>query len=525
MRFARLAILGPLALVSWAACNHDESPTGVTRGGANAASSIDMLASGLNTPGGTRAVNKFVLLSFDTGAADAFGRATTNPPHFITDPNGYYGSTKLYLGVGANVGTYTTPNVLLPALVDGDTVQAYNPIGTTAAITYIVPGGHPGNGAGNNFWEFWYALHHLIRGQRYIFGLARYMLVQRGAPDWTEMLQTGAITQPDTLVFAPGDFNPAGNKANDNGFVGDCTNPAEGVSVAGANPYFITGKTAGATSGAVYVDQTVCTSPAWQNGFGAPLGAVGPNNAPPVNNQYNFLVVWKAKADSTPDYTQPVWREQLAPLLSAPNHIVNNTFAPVPTAALTVAQLALRPGGVSRADSVKFTATKLMTLTAGHVYQQWVGQSGPATAQKVTGRVIRLRGTTGVDTLHGGSEFTLTGAANRARVEFAFAPYDSVAPYDFVVLAVTSPGAATLPAMQPYWGGGIQKLAGQSGSLSVPASFGSFNGGSGTVAWGATGWGAGGLFDNQLPQGPYPLPRPPPRYQYQAWPPNSADTT
>src|SRR5258708_34157896 len=158
MRFARLAILGPLALVSWAACNHDESPTGVTRGGANAASSIDMLASGLSTPGGTRAVNKFVLLSFDTAATDAFGRATTNPPHFIKDPNGYYGSTPLYLGGGANVATYTTPNVLLPALVDGDTVESSNPYATTAAVTYIVPGGHPGNGGAS--WEVWYVLPH-----------------------------------------------------------------------------------------------------------------------------------------------------------------------------------------------------------------------------------------------------------------------------------------------------------------------------------------------------------------------------
>jgi hypothetical protein len=483
-----------------------------------------MLASGLNTPGGTRAVNKFVLLSFDTGATDAFGRASTNPPHLIKDPNGYYGSTPLYLGVGANVGTYTTPNVLLPALVDADTVVSYNPYGTTAAVTYIVPGGHPGNGSGN-FWEFWYVLHQLIPGQRYVFGLARYVLVQRGAPDWSEMLQTGAITQPDTLVFAAADFNPAGNKGDDNGFIGDCTNPAEGVSVGGANPYLIAGKTAGATSHRVIIDQTVCTDPAWQNGFGGPLSPVGPNNAPPVNNQYNFLVVWKAKADSTPDYTQPVWREQLAPLLKAPSQIVNNTFAPVPTAALTVAQLALRPGGVSRADSVQFTATRLMTLTAGNVYQPWLVRSGTATAQKITGRVIRLNGSTVVDTLNGVSEFTLSGGANRARVEFAFAPYDSVAPYDFVVLAVASPGGTTLPAMQPYWGGGIQKLAGQSGSLSVAASFGSFNGGTNSFPWGATGWGAGGLFDNELREVLYRLARPPLGYEYEAWLVNATDTT
>src|SRR5258706_455229 len=81
------------------------------------------------------------------------------------------------------------------------------------AVTYIVPGGHPGNG-GANSWEFWYVLHHLIPGQRYIFGLVRYVLVQRGTLDWSEMLQTGAIAQPDSLVFAPADFNPAGNKAD-----------------------------------------------------------------------------------------------------------------------------------------------------------------------------------------------------------------------------------------------------------------------------------------------------------------------
>jgi len=525
MRFARLAILGPLTLVAWAACSHDEPPTGVTRGGANAASSIDMLASGLNTPGGTRAVNKFVLSSFDTSVTDAFGRATANPPHFIADPNGYYGSTPLYLGVGANVGTYTTPNLLLPALVDADTAQSYNPYGTTAAVTYIVPGGHPGNGAGNNSWEFWYVVHHLIPGQRYIFGLARYVLVQQGALDWSEMLQTGAITQPDSLAFAPADFNPAGNKADDNGYILDCTNPAEGVPIAGANPYFIAGKTAGATSHRVIIDHTVCSDPAWQNGFGGAKSPVGANNAPPTSNQYNFFVLWKAKADSTPDYTQPVWREQIAPVLRAAGQVANNGFAPLPTVGLTAAQLVLKPGGVGRADSVKFTATKLMTLAPGAVYQTWVLVSGTTTVQKVTGRVIRLNGTTVIDTLSGVSEFTLSGGANSARVEFAFAPLDSVAHYDMAVLTIASPGGTTLPASQPYWGGGLQKAATKTGFLSLAATFGSFNGGTSTLIWGATGWGAGGLFDNELREVLYRLARPPRGYEYEAWLLNASDTT
>src|SRR5258708_6512385 len=306
MRFARLAILGPLALVAWAACSHDESPTGVTRGGANAARSIDMLASGLNTPAGTRAVNKFVLVSFDTSVTDAFGRATTNPPHYIVDPNGYYGSTPLYLAVGANVGTYTSPNLLLPALVDADTAQSYNPYGTTAAVTYIVPVGHPGNGAGN--------------------------------------------------------------KADDKGLLGVCANPAEGGSVAGANPYLIAGKTAGATSHRVIIDQTVCTSPAWQNGFGAQKSPVGANNAPPTSNQYNFFVLRKAKADSTPDYTQPWCRGQVAPVLRGAGAVGNNGYAPVPTAGLTAAQLGVQPGGGGRADTVKFTVTKLVAQTPGAEY-------------------------------------------------------------------------------------------------------------------------------------------------------------
>src|SRR5260370_22751502 len=170
------------------------------------------------------------------------------------------------------------------------------------------------------------------------------MLVQRGGRDWTEMLQTGAITQPDTLVFAAADFNPAGNKADDNGFIGDCTNPAEGVSVAGANPYLIAGKTAGATSHRVIIDQTRCTSPAWQNGFGAQKSPAGANNAPPTSNQYNFFVLWTAKADSTPDYTQAGWREQIAPVLRVAGALVNNGDAPVPPAGLTAWQLWFKPG-------------------------------------------------------------------------------------------------------------------------------------------------------------------------------------
>ena len=499
-----------------AGCEHDEVTELIARDGATTIPIIDLnTAAAGGFPGGPFRINRY-LLSIDTSIADVFVRSSATPATFRADVNAIYGATPLVYGPNAAVATFNPPTRLLPAIVPSSGTafaRAYSAFAApnNRAIAYIVSGDHPGNGASGS-WEFWYALQNLTSGTRYVMGLARYALQQRGSLDHAEILIKGTVAQPDSLVFRAGDFNPGGNKAADNGYINDCANPAEGQPVAGANPFLIGGEAA--SSGAINIDHTICAGATWDLTYATANSPVPPNNNTGLGaNTYNFLVVWEALADSTPNYAKPVFRQQIGPLIDAAGNVINNSYAPM---------TAPSPPGVpaaAQADTLALTVANLMPLT-GSVYSVWLAERGTGTPVPAIGKVIRMNpaDTTSRDTLFGVSEFATVAPRTTVRAEVDFAAYATVA-YNAMVIAVGNAGAATIPQVQPVWVNMTAKKASGAPvpSLTGTATFGTFNGGTSSTLFGAAGTGTGGIYGTELREDIKRIPRPPLGYQYEAW--------
>ena len=512
--------IGIALAVLLAACQHDEVTELIGRDNTTTIPAIDLTtgaAGGFLS--GTRATNRFLASgTFDTTITDAFGRATAQAANFVTPFTapancGFYGPL-IYIP-GAATTTYSVPRRYKPDLVE--TALGVDLAGCQSVVHYIVQPGNAGNGAGNTIWEFWYEFSGLAASTRYVWGLARYRLDQRGALDIAELLQTGTVTAPDSLVFGAADFAPGGRKEITT-FTTNCASLNIVQPVAGANPHFL-GSNVSSAGGAIDLDQTACANAAsaWGN-LGTAKSPVPANNNTALNNvQYNFLVVWEALADSTPNYDRPVYRQQIGPLLTTAGAVVNNSYAPIPTAALTTAQLALLPGAAASPDTIRVTANGLVPLAAGNAYQVWITTAAGAAA-KVTGRVVRLNAGVVVDTLADVSEFNLAAGMDGARMEFDFLPYRAD-PYNAAVVAVATAGAGTLPSSQPLWTAMVtQKTPGGAvPSLTSTLTFGSFNGGTSPRPFGAAGSATGGLFGNELREDILRIPRPPIGYQYEGW--------
>ena len=503
-----------------AGCEHDEVTELVSRDGATTIPVIDLTtaASG-GFLSGTRATNQFLSSGpFDTTITDAFGRATAQAANFVTPfaapaNCGFYGP--LVYVPGTAQATYTIPRRYRPDLVEN--ALGVDLAGCNTVVHYIVQPGNAGNGAGNTVWEFWYEFSGLAASTRYVWGLARYQLDQRGALDIAELLLTGAVTASDSLVFGAADFSPNGRKAA-TVYTTNCASVNIVQPVAGANPHLL-GSAVSSAGGAIDLDQTACANAAsaWGN-LGTAKSPVPANNNTALNNvQYNFLVVWEALADSTPNYDRPVYRQQIGPLLTTAGAVVNNSYAPVPTAALTTAQLALRPGATASPDTIRVTANGLVPLTAGNVYQVWI-RTAAGVASKVTGRVVRLNAGAVVDTLSDVNEFNVAAGMDGATMEFDFLPYRAE-PYNAAIVTVGAAGAGTLPSSQPLWTAMVtQKVPGGAlPSLSSTLSFGSYNSGTSPRLFGAAGAATGGIFGTELRENVLRIPRPPIGYQYEGW--------
>lgn len=521
-RSLRMLRWPPLAaLVALAACEHGDANQLVSIGGDTLILNVSMTTSTAGgLPGGSSAVNRFLATAFDTSFADAFNRSSTNPASYFPDPalGACYGTTPLIVPSGqAKVLTYQSPNRYLPALAYQVTME--DACGGGQATNLIVPKGHPGNGAGNLVWEFWFDFSGATASTRYVMGVARYALQQRGALDIAEILLTGAVTEPDTLVFRTGDFNPGGKTSRDR-FTTSCTSVNVIHPTAGANPHLLGSDTT--RSGSVDLDQTVCatTGEAW-SGLGTATSPVPANNNTGLGtNQYNFFVIWEALPDSTPNYAKPVFRAQIGPLPTTAGAIVNNSYGPLPPAALTAAQLALLTGATSRPDTVTVDMSNLAQLASGSAYQVWFVKGGTDSAAKATGNVYKIVGGVAVDSQLNASEFnadTTTGASWRIRIDYG--QYASLAAFNTVVLTIASASGSTLPSSQPLWSGVSSKSAGQPApALTATMSFGTFDaGGANKAVWGLTGRGEGGTAGRNLDITVSHVVRPPVGFFYNAY--------
>lgn len=515
----------PLAAVmAAAACEHGDINQIIAVDGDTVIINISMstqFAGG--TPAGTRTLNRYLFAGFDSTVSDAFSRSSTNPADFRRSPApgcGFLGATPLIYPTATTAATYSPPNRYLPALFGSGRIGDVS--GCGQYVAWILPGGHPGNGSGNTVWEFWFEPTGLAPATRHVMGVARYALQVRGALDIAEILLTGTVTQPDSLVFRAGDFNPGGRKAAAR-FTTNCASVNIVRPVATANPHLL-GSGLTDALGAVSLDQTACSNAAsaWFNGVGNANSPTPANNNTPLGSrQYNFLVIWEALADSTPNYARPVYRQQIGPLPTTAGVIINNAYGPVPAVAFTQAQLLAAIGGIGRPDSVTVTMTGLVAL-ANASYQVWFTKTGTDTAALATGRFDRLVNNVVRDSNLSTNSFNpgpsdTVGSVYRMRIDYA--TFDAQAGFDAVILAVAPAGGTTRPGSQPMWAGISRKLSGQAAPpLAGNLSFGNFdNGGTARAVWAPAGIGTGGVFGRLLDVQVTHLLRPPVGFVYNAY--------
>lgn len=535
MRLQRLLMsCGVLAAVV-AACTHEDPvTTPVSQNGEDTIGIITLSPAPAGFLNGGRTITYLSSGPFDTSVADAFARGTGATPYLFwwSGNCGGYDNTGFLYGPGpAYTDPYTPPSNFLPAI--SQAASSTDLEGCGSPTDYIVPASNSGNGG--NVWEVWHDFTGLTDGVRYVQGFARYAVVQRGALDIADILLNGSAAAPDSLVFMAGDFNPAGRKANGI-FTTNCASANIVHAVSKANPMLLAGGNGGdAAPGGMTIDQTICAigtgaDTVWAKSLTAAKTPIARNNnTKPNKDQYNFFVLWQALADSTPDYTKPVYRLQIGPLLDINGNVINNSYAPTPTAQLTGSQLGPLPGATSVIDSLKATFNLLKPLSAG-AYQVWLTKTGTANAAHVTAsRVVRLAGATVKDTVASTGDFNLLTGQNGARVEFNFAPF-AAQPWDRAVLVVQpATGATTLASRpsEPLWTKITNpKPSGTLAVLQASMTFGSFdNGAPDSIVYGAGGSGTGGFFGTQLVQALSRLSRPPVGYQYEAWLTNSTDTS
>ena len=534
MRLQRLVISGGALAAFAVACTHDDPvTTAVSRNGEDTIAIITMSATPAGFLSGTKSVTYVASGPFDTSVTDAFARGTGATPYLYWwsgNCGGYDNTGFLYAPGPTYQDPYSPPASFLPALAQ--TASATDIEGCGSPTAYIVPASNSGNGG--NVWEFWHDFTGLTDGVRYVQGLARYAVVQRSGLDIADILLNGTVATPDSLVFMAGDFNPAGKKA-DGAFTTNCASINIVHAVSGANPMLLAGGTGGdAAPGGMTIDQTICANgtgadTVWAKSLTAAKTPIARNNnTKPNKDQYNFFVLWQALADSTPDYTKPVYRLQIGPLIDINGNVVNNSYAPTPTSQLSSALLGPLPGSTSSIDSVKATFNLLKPLSSG-AYQVWVTNTAGSNTGRLTGRVVRLRNGVAVDTVASANEFNLLVGQNGARFEGALGTFGTQTWNRVLLVVQPTTGATTIPAQpsEPLWAKITSpKPPGAAAVLSGNLSFGSFdNGAADSMVYAAGGSGTGGFFGTQLVQSLSRLSRPPLGYQYEAWLTNSTDTS
>ncbi|MGD8866305.1 MAG: hypothetical protein PVI01_01720, partial [Gemmatimonadales bacterium] len=376
-RLAAVALGGAL-LVSLGACNTEDENALIVYGPDSAVVVAPLTAPAIPMPpGGTAAASELELISFNATALDAFGRTT---PLFDRNTWPFYRSGYWRWGVNDPDGyDWDTGDVdmRLPALTKD--VPMEDPWRMYIATPIA------GFGEANEY-DIYGETCCLEPSTRYIAGFARMYLTVNGELDQTQVLLGQAVDQPDQLNFLGGHPGGDPNRPADIFNTGD-PYPAE----ADANP-FIFGHITTFDDGYTYLDAVISCLDA--SGVQIWICDTATQDYSPVaaNEQvrsnfpnYNYIVIWEANPDGTPNFDRPAIRKQLATDLSELGGPINNSYAPFPRAALSDAELALGTGGVSRPAEVTLMLDNLKELAGGAVYEVWgVTEDGTATSLEFT---------------------------------------------------------------------------------------------------------------------------------------------
>ncbi len=488
-RLAAVALGGAL-LVSLGACSTEDQNALIVYGPDSAVVVAPLTAPAfLMPPGGAAEASELELIEFNATALDAFGR--TNALFDSYFPR-WYSSGYWSWGSGRDhVYDWDTGDVdpRLPALTR-DT-----PLEDPWRMYIATP---IAGWADANEYDIYGETCCLEPDTRYIAGFERMYLTVNGELDAAQVLLGQPVDQPDEL-------KPLGGQLG-----GDHTRPADEFNVgtgypaeANANPY-VFGYVTTFDDGYMVLDVVVsCLDAAgvqiWIcDQTSVDYSPVAPNEQVRHNfPNYNYVTIWEANPDGTPNFQRPVLRKQMGTDLSELGGPINNAYAPFPRAALSEAELALGTGGVSRPADVTLLLDNLKELAGGANYAVWA-VFGDGSTQSL--EFIYNDGAAPVTSFVGGE------GPHQIEVEY---PDDAT----HIMVSIESGPTTSAPSdQQILWAPGLQE-AGQPKSLDLPVVFGTF----GVRTYEIAGAGSGGLFGDEFRERYNHLPRPPVGYKYVAW--------
>jgi hypothetical protein len=367
---------------------------------------------------------------------------------------------------------------------------------------------------GTGGWDLFCFLDALKPNTPYSAVFVRYAVDVRGDLDHEEILVTGSVTEPDSLVLlggAPGgypdqlcDFDPARTTFT--------------IGVTGNQNPFNVGYVDTDAAGDLVFDCLIGSGGFWADedldAEGAEFGPVASNlHESSPQHRYNYLEIYEG-ISGQPDgsfTTPPAMRFQIGTELTAAGDPINNAYAPMPLVALSQTDLGLIIGSVSRADSVTFELENLKLLAGTAAYQVWAALDD-GSMMGLDFWYIPPHDPT--DTL-ASVDTTLVTSFKGGVSEW---PHTIILEYpdnalDIVFSIESTAGATTVSTSQIFWTPG-SFTAGQPKSLDLPVNFGTFSEGR---FWAVAGTGSGGLFGTEFRERYGTLPRPPVGYKYVAW--------
>jgi hypothetical protein len=501
-RVASLLIGGPL-LLALGGCPDADENTLVVFGPDSAVVLAPLAAPAfLLPPGGQTTFNILQPLGVDTTQSDVFGRSYAGPygiGEFEEDP--------IYDFPGWNMwdtGRNKNDDPRLPALT-GSTGNER--LGDNQCSAW-----GPGFGGGTDIYDTWCTLEGMEPETDFTLIFVRYATRIRGELDAVEMILTGAVTDPDTLIPLGG--APAGFPTTYCNF--SVLEPHPGPTT---NPLVLGYATSGADSSLTFDCLIAGTGVWWGSTDGPPPPGAADSAifAPNIQQSfdlpfYNYAVAVVGQGDAV----NPVptgahaYRWQIGPDILEDGTPINNGLAPFPLRGdpSTVEPFQAQP------DSVFVVLENMRPLAGGAVYKAWFfgGDNPPSEA---VGEYTRVDPETDAILEGPTSTSSFAGGPGEIQHNIDFPPAAEGRTHIFYTVE-SSAGASSPSTMQPLWALQFQQPGPKTATQIF--DFGTFaDNTSSQRLWKISGTGGGGLFGVEFRQSYNHLPRPPVGYKYVGW--------
>lgn len=453
----RVAVASAVAAL-FAACQHGDpvSNAGTPSGSASLVSAAPKSV----LPGGSANVTT-VFAGFDPSVKDAFSRMPSDGVHgpFWDKGNQYWRyRQETYRNGEAGRQDPRYPFISASSTAEFD----FNDFGAWDLYT-------PGI-EGDSYWETYSYLDNLQPNTTYTVAFVNYALKPAGQLDQTQMMLTGAVTQPDSLVIVSGTRGEIALGAANSNWTGAAPAGCGTYPHVNTNPFIVVQEPSDA-NGVLGFDKCWTS----ENGLGG-LDDYSEQRKSMVGTQndqsfalpnYNYIEVWQG------DYGTGtlVMRIQIAQDLTPSGKPINNTYPPFPAPNMSSSRLKLADlspfplpdsvlaqlnGAKGAPTGMTLTLTNLQALDKGNAaYVVWYVNPTTGTVKKAVGDYSRTVGgnqaesATGVSAFKGGPgtiTFTTTSTvADMGNNNYA----DSLV--DVVISQESDPSVAAPTASKVLW--------------------------------------------------------------------------